>query len=97
MQVLKPSTVNQLIYILDAVTDFGTGEIIAEESITAGKSGTAETGRKRDGKRIHNGWFAGFFPVESAQAVVVVFVESNEIVSPASIFQEVVEVVAEYL
>ncbi|MGI6097056.1 MAG: peptidoglycan D,D-transpeptidase FtsI family protein [Dethiobacteria bacterium] len=96
-QLLKPSTVNQLIYLLDAVTDFGTGQVYFADFDTAGKTGTAQTGRYRDHKNIYNCWFAGFFPLDTRKAVVVVFVESHSLISTAEIFREIAEAIAEFL
>ncbi|WP_066063976.1 peptidoglycan D,D-transpeptidase FtsI family protein [Neobacillus soli] len=38
---------------------------------TAGKSGTAETGKYEDGKQLHNKWFAGYFPYQNPKYVLV--------------------------
>jgi cell division protein FtsI/penicillin-binding protein 2 len=38
----------------------------------AGKSGTAETARMKDGKQLHNKWFAGYFPYDNPQYALVV-------------------------
>jgi penicillin-binding protein 4B len=38
----------------------------------AGKSGTAETGKFKDGKQLHNKWFAGYFPFQSPKYALVV-------------------------
>jgi cell division protein FtsI/penicillin-binding protein 2 len=37
----------------------------------AGKSGTAETGKFRNGKQLHNKWFAGYFPYHQPKYVLV--------------------------
>ncbi|MEH7119045.1 penicillin-binding transpeptidase domain-containing protein [Neobacillus vireti] len=38
---------------------------------TAGKSGTAETGKFVDGKQLHNKWFAGYFPYKNPKYALV--------------------------
>ncbi|MCM3566503.1 penicillin-binding protein 2 [Neobacillus mesonae] len=37
----------------------------------AGKSGTAETGKYKDGKQLHNKWFAGYFPYKNPKYALV--------------------------
>ena len=37
----------------------------------AGKSGTAETGKYKDGKQLHNKWFAGYFPYQHPKYALV--------------------------
>lgn len=37
----------------------------------AGKSGTAETGKYKDGKQLHNKWFAGYFPYQNPKYALV--------------------------
>lgn len=37
----------------------------------AGKSGTAETGKYKDGKQLHNKWFAGYFPYQNPRYALV--------------------------
>lgn len=58
-----------------------------------GKTGTAQTGRfHEDGTEILQGWFAGFFPAEEPQYILVVLAEDAEHGSSdaAPIFQEIV-------
>jgi len=38
---------------------------------TAGKSGTAETGKFVDGTQLHNKWFAGYFPYKNPKYALV--------------------------
>jgi penicillin-binding protein 4B len=37
----------------------------------AGKSGTAETGKYKDGKKLYNKWFAGYFPYQNPKYALV--------------------------
>jgi penicillin-binding protein 4B len=37
----------------------------------AGKSGTAETGKYKNGRQLHNKWFAGFFPYDHPKYALV--------------------------
>jgi len=63
--------------------------------VTAGgKTGTAQTGQmKADGEELLQGWFAGFFPAEEPQYVVVVLAEDarsgNQDASP--VFREIAD------
>lgn len=60
----------------------GTGINAQPESVSAaGKTATAQTGIYKDGKEILNTWFAGFFPYEKPEFVVVVFNENGSTAS----------------
>jgi cell division protein FtsI/penicillin-binding protein 2 len=51
----------------------GTGNVFQNLPYeVAGKSGTAETARMKDGKQLHNKWFAGYFPYDNPQYALVV-------------------------
>ncbi|WP_160721853.1 peptidoglycan D,D-transpeptidase FtsI family protein [Bacillus sp. USDA818B3_A] len=50
----------------------GTGRWFKELPYeTAGKSGTAETGKYMNGKQLHNKWFAGYFPYKDPKYALV--------------------------
>ncbi|WP_043933964.1 peptidoglycan D,D-transpeptidase FtsI family protein [Bacillus sp. EB01] len=50
----------------------GTGRWFSELPYeVAGKSGTAETGRFKNGKQLHNKWFAGYFPYRNPRFALV--------------------------
>lgn len=54
----------------------GTGTKGKPEKVTAaGKTATAETGWKKNGKKVTQGWFCGFFPAENPKYVVVILSE----------------------
>lgn len=54
----------------------GTGKGAMPRSCTAaGKTGTAETGQISDGNAVVQSWFAGYYPAESPQYVIVVLAE----------------------
>jgi len=76
-KVLSSSTANQLKYMLQAVTDYGTGtQADIPGTSVGGKTGTAaSTGRWRNEEEITNYWFVGMVPLESSRAVIVVFME----------------------
>ncbi|OCA91197.1 penicillin-binding protein [Bacillus sp. FJAT-27225] len=71
---LSTKTANELGLLLREVVmnDKGTGRWFAGLPYeVAGKSGTAETGRYRNDKQLHNKWFAGFFPYSNPQYALV--------------------------
>ncbi len=74
--LLSPVTVSQLKYLLMAVMEEGTGRRGNTTAAPAGaKTGTAESGRRRDGREVLNHWIAGFYPIEQAGAVIAVFAD----------------------
>ncbi len=88
--VLLPSTVNQLKYMLMAVTSYGTGEEAALDPwITAGKTGTAQTGIIAGEVEKSLSWFAGFTPVDRPAAVVVVLIEEGKGSSASHVYSEI--------
>ncbi|WP_445490261.1 peptidoglycan D,D-transpeptidase FtsI family protein [Niallia sp. 03133] len=54
------------------VNEKGTGRWFQDLPYeVAGKSGTAETGVMKDGKQLHNKWFAGYFPYNNPRYALV--------------------------
>lgn len=94
-RVLSRKTAAELRDMMTAVTTIGTGQAAYVEKVgSAGKTGSAETGRtKQDGHGINHAWFAGYAPLDKPQYVVVVCVEEGmsggDVAAP--IFREVVE------
>lgn len=84
-------------YLKTVITD-GTGvEAAPSNTIAAGKTGTAQTGRfYKSGEEITNSWFCGFFPADEPQYVVVVMSDSKLQVSTASIFAQIADGICEY-
>lgn len=62
--------------LMEAVTDFGTGTAarLEEYGGAAGKTGSAETGRKD----VVHAWFAGYFPRSEPRYSVAVLVENGQ-------------------
>ena len=56
----------------------------------AGKTGTAQTGIKQDGKKVNNSWFCGFFPYDNPKYTVVVL-SQNAKTPPAQVFASVAD------
>ena len=46
-------------------------------SDSAGKTATAETGQRENGKEVVHTWFAGYYPAEDPEYVIVVFRENG--------------------
>ena len=78
-RILSKKTAGQLQEMMTAVTRFGTGQIAyVEGGGSAGKTGSAETGRvNKEGKGINHAWFAGYGPLINPQYAIVVFVEDG--------------------
>ena len=61
------------------LTKGGTGESAAPTLTTAaGKTGTAQTGIVRNGKKVTNSWFCGFFPLHKPKYAVTVLSENAD-------------------
>ena len=71
----------------------GTGKKAESEIVTsAGKTATAQSGQKKDGKEILHSWFAGFFPYEAPKYAVCVMCDGNaKNKSAAEIFKKISE------
>ncbi|MEW5784839.1 MAG: penicillin-binding protein 2 [Bacillota bacterium] len=74
--VLSFSTVNKLKYLLQAVVAEGTGRPAGTtQAMLGAKTGTAQSGRLRDGREVLNHWIAGLYPLEKTRAAIVVFAD----------------------
>ena len=65
-------------------------------SSAAGKTATAETGRIVDGQKVVHTWFAGFYPAENPEYVIVVFREDGDSssVDCAPVFRDIADAVS---
>ncbi len=79
VRVMSRQTAEKLRTMMTAVTQYGTGQAAYVEGFgSAGKTGSAETGRTNTvGKGINHAWFAGYTPLEHPKYVIVVFVEEG--------------------
>ncbi|WP_257967901.1 peptidoglycan D,D-transpeptidase FtsI family protein [Peribacillus deserti] len=79
---ISPYTAMKLQTMLRRVVtdEKGTGRFLQGMPYeAAGKSGTAQTGKMRDGKELYNKWFAGYFPYKNPKyALVAVNLEVPE-------------------
>ena len=93
MRVISRQTAEQLRNMMAAVTQYGTGQAANVQTWgSAGKTGSAETGRlTASGQGINHAWFAGFTPLTHPRYVIVVFVEEGMSGSnvAAPIFREI--------
>lgn len=79
VRVMSRQTAEKLRTMMTAVTQYGTGQAAYVEGFgSAGKTGSAETGRTNTlGKGINHAWFVGYTPLEHPKYVIVVFVEEG--------------------
>lgn len=94
VRVMSESTAKRLKADLKTVLEEGgTGES-GRPSLTtaAGKTGTAQTGIVRDGKKVVNSWFCGFFPLNDPKYAVTV-VSENSTSGCAPVFAAVADAV----
>lgn len=92
VKLMSDSTASKLKNDLATVlTEGGTGEK-ANPALTtaAGKTGTAQTGILKDGKKVTNSWFCGFFPFDQPQYAVTIL-SQNASDGCASIFAAVAD------
>ena len=71
---ISPYTASRLQKLLREVVtnEKGTGRWFQDLPFeVAGKSGTAETGVLKEGKQLHNKWFAGYFPFDNPKYALV--------------------------
>lgn len=93
-RVLSRQTAAELRDMMLAVTRLGTGQAAYVDGVgSAGKTGSAETGRKDGiGKGINHAWFAGYAPLDNPQYAVVVFIEEGmsggDVAAP--VFREII-------
>lgn len=77
-RVFSEATAEQLRQFLIQTVDMGTGMPARPKTGGAGgKTSTAQTGWKKDGKIINQAWFAGFYPAQNPKYVVVVIAENG--------------------
>ncbi len=90
----KKSTADTLKEYLKNALENGTGSAAFSEGISAGgKTGTAQTGWRENGRRVLNGWFCGFFEGKITDYVIVIVKEDVKSGSAdcAPIFKKITE------
>lgn len=78
VRLMEETTARILRSYLAGVLDEGGTGYLARPTLTtaAGKTGTAQTGIIKDGKRVTNSWFCGFFPQNEPRYVVIILAEN---------------------
>lgn len=80
--------------MLTTTVEDGSGKNAKPEGSTAaGKTSTAQSGWYNEGKEVVQTWFAGFFPAEDPEYVIVVMMEdgSSPTTDCAPVFREIAE------
>ena len=77
-KLLTDGTVKKMRQMLFSVTENGNAYNAKSNLVSlAGKTGTAQSGVYKNGQEICRTWFAGFFPAEAPEYVVVVMNENG--------------------
>ena len=78
VRLFSENTAEKLKKDLSAVLDEdGTGKAAKPKHTTAaGKTGTAQTGVVKGGKKVTNSWFCGFFPLDNPKYAVTILSEN---------------------
>lgn len=77
-RVMSEETATFLMQSLLDVILHGTGGAAKPQNCTAaGKTATAQTGWKIDGKNVDHSWFCGFFPADNPKYTVVIISENT--------------------
>ena len=93
-KVLTDSVCKNIRLMLENTVINGSGKLAAPMGYNAaGKTATAETGWIEDGREIVHTWFAGYYPAENPEYVVVVFKEdgSSSSTECAPIFRDIAD------
>lgn len=96
-RVISPFVASEVTAGLVQAVSGGTGQAAAVLPGVAGKTGTAETGRRdAAGRELYHGWFAGFWPTVAPRLVIVVLIEDTPVGGgeAAAIFGEILESLA---
>ncbi len=77
-RIMSEQTAKVLSEALLEVLESGTGKNASPKLCTAaGKTATAQTGWRQDGKAVDHSWLCGFFPADNPQYVVVIISENT--------------------
>ncbi len=92
-KVMSEDTALKIRKALVGVVTEGTGTAAKSDTVTtAGKTATAQTGRRdENGAEITNSWFCGFFPADAPKYVVIVMSEGNSSASTPSVFADIAD------
>lgn len=92
-RVMSEETASKIREALIGVVTEGTGTAAKSDNVTtAGKTATAQTGRRDEkGQEITNSWFCGFFPVDAPKYVVIVMSEGQSSIPTPSVFANIAD------
>lgn len=93
-RVITKKTAEKIREFLSLTVEEGSGELAKPMlSSAAGKTATAQSGQFENGKELFVTWFAGFFPVENPQYVVVIMKEkgSTSTTDCAPVFRQIAD------
>lgn len=78
-RVLPPHVAKELQEMMELAVADGTGKRAQIQGLgSAGKTGSAETGREdNQGKPVVDSWFVGYAPLENPQLAIAIFVEGG--------------------
>ncbi len=96
VRLMSESTAKELRkQLLGVLSEGGTGTVAKPKLVTAaGKTSTAQTGIIKNGERVVNTWFCGFFPYDNPKYAVAVLSEnSNE--GCGGVFAEIADEITE--
>jgi cell division protein FtsI/penicillin-binding protein 2 len=77
IKAMSKNTADIIKTALKKVTVDGTAQSVLSEVDGEGKTATAQTGQKKDGREVEHSWFCGFFPYENPEYVVSIIVEDS--------------------
>lgn len=97
-RIISETTARRLQTMMNVAVSKGTGTNAQIYCGAGGKTGSAETGWKRDGKLMQQGWFAGYFPSDNPRYVCVVMAEDGTSGSDSAcpVFQDIATNVCKY-
>ena len=97
VRLFSVSTANKLKNdLLSVLDEDGTGKAAKPKTVdAAGKTGTAQTGVIKGGKKVTNSWFCGFFPFDNPKYAVTVLSE-NAKGGCGDIFAEIADGITQY-
>lgn len=96
-KVLPDSVCEEITKMLTETVKNGSGRLASPlVGEAAGKTATAETGRTDSDRKIVNTWFAGFYPAENPEYVIVIFREdgSSSSTDCAPVFRDIVDCIS---
>lgn len=93
-KVIPDSVCEKITEMLSETVKEGSGKLADPMSgSAAGKTATAETGQTDNGRKIVHTWFAGFYPSENPEYIIVIFREdgSSSSTDCAPIFRDIAD------